>query len=246
MLILEGLVGFVGGFASGLFGIGGGSIRIPLLNLIGFSLISAFGINLLVLPVTASIGAISQRHNIDMKIGSYMILGGSIGTAIGTLIAFSLAASEFWLAIVFLIASLVAVMALNVKHISATASENLSPTMQAVTSGTCACNTLTGMRGGSEGSLFVPLLKLFNVDTHKAIATSLFAAVFTSIVGVILYWSQGYLLIVEGVVVIIGAVIGSRFGSLISLKTKSRSLEMGLSILIISLAAVTLLNTIFI
>jgi len=54
MLFLAGLVGFIGGLGSGLFGIGGGSIRIPLLNLIGFSLISAFGINLLGLPVTAS------------------------------------------------------------------------------------------------------------------------------------------------------------------------------------------------
>ena len=246
MLFLAGLVGFVGGLGSGLFGIGGGSIRIPLLNLIGFSLIAAFGINLLALPVTASIGAISQKHNIDFKLGSYMILGGSIGTVIGTLIAFSLATSEFWLAIIFLIASLVAVAALNLKHISPNTSEKLTPTKQAVTSGTCACNILTGMRGGSEGSLFVPLLKMFNIDTHKAIATSLFAAVLTSIVGVILYWSQGYLLIVEGTVVMVGAVIGSRIGSLISLQTKSRSLEIGLSVLIISLAAVTFLNSVFI
>ena len=90
MLFLAGLVGFVGGLGSDLFGIGGGSVRIPLLNLIGFLLIAAFGINLLALPVTDSIGAISQKHNIDFKLGSYMILGGSIGTVIGTLIAFSL------------------------------------------------------------------------------------------------------------------------------------------------------------
>jgi len=102
------------------------------------------------------------------------------------------------------------------------------------------------MRGGSEGSLFVPLLKLLNVETHNAIAISLFAAVFMSIVDVILYWSQGYILMVEGAVVITGALIGSRIGSLISLRTKSRSLEIGLSILIISLAAATLLNTVFI
>jgi len=56
-----------------------------------------------------------------------MILGGSAGTLIGTLVAFSLAASEYWLAIVFLIASLVAVMALNMKYLSATSSENLGP-----------------------------------------------------------------------------------------------------------------------
>ncbi|MDF1540113.1 MAG: sulfite exporter TauE/SafE family protein, partial [Candidatus Thorarchaeota archaeon] len=164
-------------------------MRIPLLNFAGFSLISAFGMNLLALPFTTSMGAISQKQNIDFRFGSYMILGGSVGTVIGTIIAFSLSVSVFWLAVVFLFASLIAVLALKIKYITPTTSENLSPTMRNITFGTCVCNILIGMRGGSEGSLFVPLLTAMNVETHKAIATSLFAAVFTSTVGALLYWS---------------------------------------------------------
>ena len=37
-------VGLIAGFMSGMFGIGGGSVRIPLLNLAGLHLLTAFAI----------------------------------------------------------------------------------------------------------------------------------------------------------------------------------------------------------
>jgi len=43
-------IGLFAGFTSGMFGIGGGTIRIPLLNLAGLPLLSAFGINFFVIP----------------------------------------------------------------------------------------------------------------------------------------------------------------------------------------------------
>jgi len=39
-------IGLIAGFMSGMFGIGGGSVRIPLLNLAGLHLLTAFAINL--------------------------------------------------------------------------------------------------------------------------------------------------------------------------------------------------------
>lgn len=211
----------------------------------GLSLISAFGLNLLSLPISSSVGAVSQRRNINYRLGAFMILGGSVGTIIGTAIAFSLAASSFWVAVIFLFASVVAVIALNLRRDNQNASEIHDPTISALASGTCACNILTGMRGGTEGSLFVPLLKAMNVDTHKAIGTSLFAAIFTSMVGILLYWNQGYIIVEQGIAVVMGSLIGSRVGSRISLKTKPRWLDMGLSILILVLAVATFMHSVF-
>ncbi|MCJ7817432.1 MAG: TSUP family transporter, partial [Candidatus Thorarchaeota archaeon] len=125
LLFLAGIIGFISGLGSGFFGIGGGSIRIPLLNLIGFSIIASYGINIMTLPVSSLIGAVSQRKNIDTKLGTYMIIGGSIGTVVGTLIAFSLSTSAFVLAIIFLIVSLVSVIGMNLKHIASEASQKL-------------------------------------------------------------------------------------------------------------------------
>ncbi len=172
-----------------------------------------------------------------------MVLGGSLGTVIGTFIAFSIATSEILLAIVFFLASITAVVALNLKRIAPETTDGLVASRESVSIGTCTCNVLTGIRGGSEGSLFVPLLTALNVDTHRAIATSLFAAVFTATVGIFMYWSNGYLLIPEGLAVVIGSVVGARLGSRVSLKTRSRVLELGLTAVILVLAFITLLTT---
>jgi len=242
LLILVGLVGLVAGLASGFFGIGGGSIRIPLLNLIGFTLISAYGLNLISLPVGTMIGAISQKENIDSRLGLYMILGGSIGTIIGTLVAFGMATSSMLLAIVFVIVSIISVLGMNLHNILPDKSKDFHPTFANLFTGTLMFNTLTGMRGGSEGSLFVPLLRSVNVEMHRAISTALFAAIFTSLVGVALYLPHLSLLIIYGLVVLTGSAIGSRIGSIFSLRTKPHWLEKGLTVVIIALAMVPLLK----
>ncbi|MBE0525575.1 MAG: TSUP family transporter, partial [Candidatus Thorarchaeota archaeon] len=146
LILLVGIIGFISGLASGFFGIGGGSIRIPLLNLIGFSIIASYGINLMTLPVSSLIGAVSQRKNIDIKLGTHMIIGGSIGTVIGTLIAFSLSTSALVLAILFLIVSLVSVIGMNLNHIATEASQKLKASFFGLFFTSLAANILTGMR----------------------------------------------------------------------------------------------------
>ncbi len=47
------VIGLVAGFMSGMFGIGGGSIRTPLLILSSVSPLSAFAINLVVIPFSS-------------------------------------------------------------------------------------------------------------------------------------------------------------------------------------------------
>jgi uncharacterized membrane protein YfcA len=242
LLLLAGIIGLLAGLGSGFFGIGGGSIRIPLLNLVGFTLISAYGMNLMALPVSSLVGAVSQKQNIDRRLGECMIIGGAIGTVIGTLVAFSLSTSAFLLAIIFMIVSLVSVIGMNLSGLAPNTAKRLRPSFVALFSTSLAANTITGMRGGSEGSLFVPILRTFNVDMHRAIATALFAAIFTSIVGVMLYWFQQELLLIEGLVVLTTSGMGSRLGSMVSLKTKPKWLEIGLSIVIIILAGVPLLK----
>ncbi len=242
ILLLAGFVGLIAGIASGLFGIGGGSIRIPLLNLIGFTLIASYGLNLISLPVGTLIGAASQKQNIDTHLGMFMILGGSIGTILGTLIAFDLATSTLLLAIVFIIVSIISIIGMNLHNIIPSKSKNLHPSSTNLFAGTLVFNTLTGMRGGSEGFLFVPLLRSLNVDMHKAISTALFAAIFTSLVGVFLYWSHVHLLLLYGLVVLTGSAIGSRLGSKFSLETKPAWLERGLTVVIVLLAILPLLK----
>ena len=245
LLFLSGIIGLIAGLGSGFLGIGGGSIRIPLLNLIGFTLISSFGMNLLALPVSSIVGAATQKKNIDYKYGSYMILGGSAGTILGTLIAFSLVGTAILLPLIFVMVSLLSVVALNMNRIAPSFSEHMHPSLTTLSLSTFFSNTITGLRGGSEGSLFVPLLRFFNVDMHKAIATALFAAIFTSIVGASLYWLNEDITILYGIAVMVTSGLGAQIGSSVSIKTKPGWLQISLTIVILVLALIPLIKVFY-
>ena len=245
LLFLSGIIGLIAGLGSGFLGIGGGSIRIPLLNLIGFTLISSFGMNLLALPVSSIVGAATQKKNIDFRYGSYMVLGGSAGTILGTLIAFSLVGTAIMLPLIFVMVSILSVVALNMNHIAPSFSERMHPSLTALSLSTFFSNTITGLRGGSEGSLFVPLLRFFNVDMHKAIATALFAAIFTSIVGASLYWVNDDITFLYGLAVMFMSGLGAQIGSSVSIKTKPSWLQISLTIVILVLALIPLIKVFY-
>jgi uncharacterized membrane protein YfcA len=73
-ILLYFLIGLISGFTSGMFGVGAGSIRIPLLNFAGLPILEAYGINLFVIPFSSSVAAYSHRANIQYRVGVCMRL----------------------------------------------------------------------------------------------------------------------------------------------------------------------------
>jgi len=228
------LIGLLSGYMSGMFGIGGGSVRIPLLNLVGLPLLSAFGINLLVIPFSSFIGAISHKKNVNWKISPYIAIGGILGSIAGASMAGLI--PNLALAIIFFIVSIITVMGIYFDRICPGLAQKIKPQKTIFAVGAFILNLLTGMRGGSGGSLFPPFLKMMRLNIHTAIATSLFVTIFTASAAVVIYWYRGDILFLPAMVVIVGSIIGVRIGSLISLKTKPKWLEIGLSIFVLLLA----------
>lgn len=234
LIIIYVCIGVFAGFMSGMFGIGGGSVRIPLLNLAGLSLLTAFGINLFVIPFSSLVGAISQRKNIDKKIAIYVILGGTFGSVVG---AFSVGLiSTLVLAIIFVITAFLTVFGIYLNRIAPKLSQKINPNAKNMLGFSFFLNLITGMRGGSGGSLFPPFLRAMKLNVHKAIATSLFVTIFTAIAATIIYWHRGNIIWLPALCVLIGSMIGARFGSKISLRTKPSWLEIGLTIFVVALA----------
>ncbi len=235
-------IGLFAGFMSGMFGIGGGSIRTPLLYLAGLPLLSAFGINLLVIPFSSLTGAITHRKNINWEIARYVIIGGITGTLTGAFLTGII--PTLALAIIFVIVSIITVFGIYLDRIFPKIAQKINPNAKTVILGTFFLNFLTILRGGSGGSLFPPFLKIIGLSIREAIATSLFATVFTAIAGAIVFWSRGNIMLLPAVMVLIGSIIGARIGSLISLKTKPRWLEIGLSLFVVFLAIIVLIKAI--
>jgi len=231
------IIGLFAGFMSGMFGIGGGSVRIPLLYVAGLPLLSAFGINLLVIPISSFVGALSHRKNINWRIAPYVLIGGALGSLLGAFLAGLI--SNLMLSILFVIVSIITVLGIYLNRISPELAQKINPKTGYFIGGTFFLNLITGMRGGSGGSLFPPFLRMMKLDMREAIASSLFVTIFTASAGVIIFWYRGDIVLFPALVVVIGSIIGARLGSIISLKTKPNWLEIGLSVFVIILALIT-------
>lgn len=224
-------IGLFSGFMSGMLGIGGGSLRVPLLNLAGLPLISAFGVNLFVIPFSSAVGAFTHRKNIQKKVALYLIIGGIAGSVGGAFLAGIF--SKMTLAIIFVAISVLTVVGIYLYKLAPSLSSRLKPKFWNVSLGAAILNLITGMRGGSGGSLFPPFVKALGLDIHKAIATSLLVTIFTASSGLIVYLGRGDISIIPAIAVALGSIIGARTGSRLSLKTKSKWLELSLSVLVI-------------
>jgi len=236
------LIGLFAGFMSGMFGIGGGSVRTPLLYVAGLPLLSAFGINLLVIPFSSLTGAISHRKNIDRKIAQHVITGGIMGTLTGAFLTGFI--PTLVLAIIFVIVSIISILGIYFDRIFPQTAQKINPSVEIIILGAFFLNFLTILRGGSGGSLFPPFLKIIGLNIRKAIATSLFVTIFTAVAGAAVFWSRGNIMFLPAIMVIVGSIIGTRIGSLTSLKTKPLWLEIGLSIFIVILAVIVLVKAI--
>ncbi len=240
-IVLLFFIGLFSGFMSGMFGIGGGSVRIPLLNLAGVNLLHAFAINLFVIPFSSMIGAITHRRNIDWHIAWYVIAGGTIGSVTGAFLVGLL--SSIMLALIFVTVSVITVLGMYLDRIAPGLYQRINPDSKSIVTLAFVLNLIIGMRGGSGGSLFPPLLRALKLDVHSAVATSLLVTVFTALAAIIVYWNRGDIRWLPAVFVLTGSVIGVRVGSKKSLKTKPFWLELGLSIFVILLALIVVYNT---
>jgi len=233
-MIIYFLIGLFAGFMSGMFGVGGGSVRIPLLYAAGLPLICAFGINLLTIPLSSLIGAISHRQNINFKVARFVIIGGILGTVTGAFLTESI--PTLVLAVIFFIVSVITVFGIYFDRIFPKIYRKDNTGARFIISTAFFLNLLTIMRGGSGGSLFPPFLRMIKLDMRNAIATSLFATIFTSFAGAIVFWYRGNMIWFPALCVLTGSIVGARIGSLISLKTKPEWIEIGLSIFVIILS----------
>jgi uncharacterized membrane protein YfcA len=241
-IILLTFIGLIAGFMSGLFGIAGGAVRIPLLNLVGIPLLGAFAINMFVIPLAQSTGAYTHRKHIEFTLALYIVIGGTIGSVTGAL--FAGLVTNLILAIIFVGVTILSISGIYLDRIAPSVYRAMTPRLRNLVLGAFILNVLTGLRGGSGGSLFPPFLRAMGLDIHKAIATSIFVTIFTGCAGMMVYWNRGDILWVPGSYVLAGSILGVAAGSRVSLKTKPHLLEAGLSLLIIILSLITVYKAI--
>ena len=242
------VLGLLGGFASGLLGLGGGIIMVPLLLYVP----PLLGVGLLSMKVVAGMtsvqsffGAVSgtfghKRFNrISMPLA--MTLGGSmaVGSLAGSL-ASQWLSSETMLFVFAGMAATAAVMMLVPKHDDHedpdSASIRFSRPLTIIVG--LVVGTLAGVIGQGGAFLFIPaMLYILRIPTRIAIGTALVVGIVSSVAVLLGRIGTSQIPFLMSAVLVAGVLLGAQAGSLYSQRTPRRALRAILSVLIMVTAA---------
>ncbi len=206
------LFGIITGFTSGFFGIGGGTILVPLLLATGFVMKEAVAISIMQMVFSSIYGSFlnAKKAKDVVKDGVILGIGGSIGGLVSGYIVPNVS-NEFlqYLFIAILIFSIIKIFYSPAIHINEKQTKSVF-VLLLIGAGI----GILAMSIGVGGSILLTpiLVGYLKYDLKAAAALGLFFVIFSSIAGFISTSYHGQMLFVEGATVGIGSLIGVYFG----------------------------------
>ena len=235
------LIGVVIGGMSGFFGIGGGTMLVPALMMLGFDIKSAIGISVMQMVFSSLYGSWlnHKKGHLNLKEGAVIGLGGFVGAlGSGWLVK---AVPEIVLETAF-----VAVIGFALyrffrapAHVDVDAGHDLSPAVLAATGATIGLFAISMGIGGSV--LLTPILVgLLHYPLKKAVSAGLFFVVFSSISGFISLSMAGQIDYRHGLLVGIASLFGVQTGIWLAGKTGHKKHKNALIVLYVVILALML------
>ena len=223
LIVLGSFVGLLSGF----FGIGGGTILIPLLLMLGYETKAAIGISVVQMVFSSVYGSYlnNKKGTLDVKMVSVIGAGGFVGALLSGYIAAVL--SDKILEIMFLSFALFALLRLFFKTHEDVQEKSLHYSILLLIGAVLGAFSMTIGVGGSI--LLVPILVGFlHVSLKKAVSAGLFFVVFSSVSGLISHALKGHIDYQSGVIIglasLIGVYIGIHLKERVSHKVQKRLL----------------------
>lgn len=208
MEFLFAVMGFFSGIISGLFGLGGGTLIVPLMLSCGMGIQHAIGISVMQMIFASLFGSILNLKNktFEIKEGLVLGFGGLIGASLSGFILNAI--SDFLLTFIFFLVTLYSFLKFLIKKDT---SEKKIPKKNSHKNIVLfLAGTLTGVfaisLGIGGGLLIVPILGYYlGYNTKKATALSLFFIIFSSISGSFSFFINH---IIDTKIIQIGSIIG--------------------------------------
>ncbi|MHB1017165.1 MAG: sulfite exporter TauE/SafE family protein [Coriobacteriia bacterium] len=244
-------IGFVAGYLSGQFGIGGGIITTPAIRLLlGGSELVAVGTPLPVIIPTAVAGVIeyARRGLLDLRTG---LLIGIVGAGFSVLGAWltSLVGGDF---VLYVTAALIGWMAIDMLHLAL----RPAPPTHAVEAASrrrsswawlAAIGVATGLYSGflgvGGGFVVVPaLVRLLGFDAKRAVGTSLVAVLVLAVPGTITHYVLGHIDVAIALGLSLGVVPGAMLGARVTARIEERTLKIAFAIMLLGVGGLLAAN----
>jgi len=213
VLIELSIVGIVIGAMSGFFGIGGGTVLVPVLLILGFDMKHAVGISIMQMVFSSIYGSYLNVRKGSLKLGEglYVGLGGALGGYLSGYIVDYI--PDVVLQSVFVGFVLFAIyrMATGKHHEEHAAEHDLSAWLLFVIGVGIGLVAISIGVGGAI--ILIPLLSgLLHYPVKKAVSAGLFFVVFSSIAGFIGRWMHGEIDLHNGLIVGVASLLGVYIG----------------------------------
>jgi len=213
MFIALFIIGIVIGILSGFFGIGGGTVLVPSLMLLGFSFKDAVGISIMQMVFSSIYGSYLNIKSGSLKFeeGLFVGLGGFIGGYLSSIV--SSFVSDFTLQIVFIGFVLFALirMFLHQDYSEAKEVKELSKALLFFIG--LGIGLIAISIGVGGGIILIPLLSgVLHYPVKKAVSAGLFFVVFSSVSGMIGRLLHSQIDLIDGAILGVGSLIGVYIG----------------------------------
>ena len=211
------VIGMGVGVLSGFFGIGGGTILIPLLLMLGFDTKTAIGISVVQMAFASVFGSYinHKKGSLDVVMITTIGIGGFLGASLSGYVTALF--SNKTLEIFFLAFATFALVRLFMSVPQGRVQKEVSKTVLLLIGAVIGLASTTIGVGGSI--ILIPVLVGFlHVELKKAVSAGLFFVVFSSIAGVISHSLEGRIDFQSGIIIGVASLAGVYLG--IHLKDK--------------------------
>lgn len=238
-------IGFLAGYLSGQFGIGGGFLMQPALRLIiGTPALISLGTPIPVIVVAATTGTYNYFRSgfVDLKMAAYLAVFGLVGSVLGSL-ATAFIEGDLLLFITALVLMLTSSRFIlgggqkqttekKVSRVECEAGFNVAVIGVGIVAG-----FLAGLLGLGGGFLLVPALTfIFNKDIKTALGTSLLVIIAYSIPASITHYLLGHVNLLLAMLLVIGIIPGAYIGSRVAIGLPEHILRRLFGIFLFSVA----------
>jgi uncharacterized protein len=233
-------IGFASGVLAGLFGVGGGIVMTPGVQvLLGAPAIVALATPLPAIFPTALAGALTYRRRgeLDTRAAAWLAGPGLVGAVGGAWLTEWVDASLLLLATAILLGWQAVRILRQTRRSPEPPSTEASPALLAL-AGTVA-GFVSGLLGIGGGLVIVPFLAgWLGMPLKRALGTSLLAIVALVVPGTIVHAALGHIDVGIFVALTVGAVPGARLGAGLALGARERTLRLavGSFLLVIAVA----------